>query len=277
MKVFAVLSDYRAHKSASPRMHNAVIQGRGLGEEFCYVPFEIKEGDLEQAVAGIRALNLAGANVTIPYKERVADFLDEISENAAKAGAVNTIIRSGDRLVGDNSDIGGFVDALAVSKIDPRGKSVCIVGNGGAARGLILGLQQAGAASILIAGRSPQKAEILAEEFSVSAAAIRDFAVYTRETDILVNATAVSTAVESPELAEAVQELECEALECVVDINYGRKNSFWAELAVANSATFIDGLPMLALQARISFEMWTGIPVTRGEYLRALGIGYNDA
>ena len=63
----------------------------------------------------------------------------------------------------------------------------------------------------------------------------------------------------------------------VVDINYGREDSFWEKLAGINSAVFVDGLPMLALQARISFELWTGIQVTKGEYLRALGIEYEDA
>ena len=213
MKVFAVLSDCRAHKSASPRMHNAVIRGRGLGEEFSYVPFEIREGDLASAIDGIRALNIAGANVTIPYKERVVAFMDEVSLNAQRAGAVNTIIRKGQRLIGDNSDIGGFIDALAVSKIELQGKTVCIVGNGGAARGLILGLQQAGAASILIAGRSAEKAGKLAQEFSVSHTAIAELDGYARDIDIMVNATAVSTPAESPELAEAVERLDCGGLE----------------------------------------------------------------
>lgn len=276
MKVFAVLSDHRAHKSASPVMHNAVIKGRGLDSEYCYVAFEIKENELERAIAGIRALNLAGANVTIPYKERVFNYLDEISDNARKAGAVNTIIRSGDKLIGDNSDIGGFIDALGVSGIEPRGKTICIVGNGGAARGLIVGLQDAGAARIIIAGRNKDRAKTLAAEFSVDYTAISELDKIDNTLNILVNATAVSTREESPELADALSALAFSQLECIVDINYGRTDTIWENIAAKTDSTFIDGRPMLALQARISFKLWTGIEVTKAEYLKALGIDYTD-
>ena len=277
MKIFAVLSDHRAHKSASPKMHNAVIKGRGLENEYNYIALEIHDGDLEQAMAGIRALNIAGANVTIPYKEHVPAFLDEVSENASKAGAVNTIIRDGDKLIGDNSDIGGFIDALEVSGINPKNKHICIVGNGGAARGLILGLKGAEARKITIAGRNKEKARALAEEFDVEYTSIDEIKSLENDIDILTNATAVSTEEESPELAKILSELNLSKLECIVDINYGRTDTLWEKLALKTESTFIDGLPMLALQARISFELWTGIPVTKTEYLRAVGIDYTDA
>ncbi len=275
MKIFAILSDHRAHKSASPRMHNTVIKDRNLENEYCYIPLEIHLEQLSQAIAGFRALNFAGANVTIPYKEQVGEFLDEISENARQAGAVNTIIRRDNRLMGDNSDIGGYIDSLAINKISPRGKTVCIVGNGGAARGLIVGLKNAGAAKIIIAGRNREKAAALAAEFAVSATTISEITEL-RAIDIITNATAVSTEGESSELAAIINTLHLSNLEGVVDINYGRTNSFWEALAARTGARFIDGLPMLALQARISFEMWTGIPVTKSEYLQALGIAYQD-
>ncbi len=276
MKIFAILSDYRAHKSASPRMHNTVIKGRNLENEYCYIPLEINSEQLPQALTGFRALNFAGANVTIPYKEKVGEFLDEISDNARQAGAVNTIIRRDNRLIGDNSDIGGYIDSLTINGISPKDKIVCLLGNGGAARGLIVGLKNAGARKIIIAGRSHQKAVALANEFAVSATTITEISKLTDNIDIITNATAVSTAEESPELAAAINSLNFTGLEGVVDINYSRDNSFWEALAGRTGAKFVDGLPMLALQARISFQMWTEISVTKSEYLQALGIQYQD-
>ncbi len=277
MHILALLSDHRAHKSASPRMHNAVIKGLGLETEYTYIALEIAPTDLAQAMAGFRALNLAGANVTIPYKEQVGQYLDAISDNARAAGAVNTIIRRGDKLIGDNSDIGGYLDALKLNHLDPAGKDVCIVGNGGAARGLIIGLKQAGARSITIAGRNLTRAQTLASEFAVESTTIDQINNLPREIAILTNATAVSTPAESPELSEIVSCLKLPALECIVDINYGRENSFWECYAARAGVKFIDGLPMLALQARISFEAWTGIEVTQSAYLRALGVELSDA
>ena len=274
MKVLAILSDHRVHKTASPKLHNTVIKARDLENEYCYVPLEINEDDFAQALTGLRALNIAGANVTIPYKERVGKFLDEISENAKAAGAINTIIRRGDKLIGDNTDIIGYIDSLKFNNIDPKGKQVCIVGNGGAARGLIVGLKQAGAKKIIVAGRSAEKASILAKEFDIDYTTIAELKTLKDNIDIITNTTPISTQEESPELAKFIDSLNITSLDAVVDINYGRRNTFWEALAKRTDATFIDGQPMLALQGRAAFEMWTGIKVTEDEYLNALGIVY---
>ena len=274
MKVLAILSDQRVHKTASPALHNTVIQARNLEKEYCYVPLEIHGEDLAEALAGLRALNIAGANVTIPYKERVGEFLDEVSASAKAAGAINTIIRRGDKLIGDNTDIIGYIDSLKFNNINPKGKKVCIVGNGGAARGLIVGLKQAGAEKIIIAGRSADKASTLAKEFNIAYTTIAELETLKNSIDIITNTTPISTAEESPELAEFILNLDFTSLDAVVDINYGRANTFWESLAKRTGAVFIDGQPMLALQGRAAFEMWTGIKVTEDEYLKSAGIVY---
>ena len=272
MKVFALLSDYRAHKSLSPLMHNKVIAGRELNEEYNYISLEIREDEFIRAMDGFRALNIAGANVTVPYKEKIISCLDSVSEKAGLAGAVNTVIRDGDKLHGDNTDIAGFLDALKINSITAAGKKVVLVGNGGAARGLIVALQSAGAEEVCVLGRSPDKVQRLASEFGVAYAALPLLEEYLEAADILVNTAAVSTAEEAPGLAQRLSVMSTGNLQFVVDINYGRKDNIWEKLAQKAKAGFIDGLPMLALQARRSFQLWTGIAVTEEEYLKALGI-----
>lgn len=276
MKVLCVLSDHRAHKSKSPLMHNGVIRARGLEAEYMYVPFQIDPENTGAAIAALRALNIAGANVTVPCKEKVIPHLDRLDPAAAAVGAVNTIVPEDGGLAGYNTDIGGFLDALAHGGFNPAGKRALLCGSGGAARGLLQALREGEAKEIFLAGRNPEKSSALAAEFSAQPLDIYDkrkMEEICRECPLIINATAASTPAESPELAELVASLSPHGCEIVVDINYGRTENLWQDLAGRGGARFMDGLPMLAMQAARSFRLWTGLPVTGDEFLAALNRG----
>ena len=128
------LFGYPVEHSLSPAMHNAAFEALGL--DYCYVAFPVHPDSLKDAVLAIKALNLAGVNVTIPHKEIVIPFLDEIDKEASIIGAVNTIVNSSGRLKGYNTDGRGFMQSLFESGISVENKEVLIIGAGGASRAL---------------------------------------------------------------------------------------------------------------------------------------------
>jgi shikimate dehydrogenase len=280
MKVFGIFSDERALRSRSPGMHNRILRLTGI--EGVYVPFCVRPGDLGDAVRGFRALGLAGANVTVPYKQAIVPHLDTIADEAKALEAVNTIVRDGDRLVGHNTDVRGFLDALDAAGFDPAGRTALVFGTGGAARAIVYALGELGCANVLVIGRDVEKARRLTNELGVGQALDTRYlggrgqgegdrdSSRSLPADLVVNATAVSAPTEAPEMAELAGGLKIEGCSLVVDINYGRKENFWRELATRHHARFLDGLPMLAYQARRSFALWTGVGVDPAEFLKAL-------
>ncbi|MEJ2253098.1 MAG: shikimate dehydrogenase [Nitrospirota bacterium] len=132
-RVVALIGHPVAH-SLSPGMHNAAFERMGL--DYCYVAFDVPPALLRDAVAGVRALELEGLNVTVPHKEAVMPFLDTIDSEAAFIGAVNTVVKQGAKLVGHNTDGRGFMRSLGEKGIEPAGKKVLVVGAGGAARAI---------------------------------------------------------------------------------------------------------------------------------------------
>ncbi len=268
MKVFCILSDERAYKSKSPAMHTAVIKRYGIAG--VYVPFMVEANRIAEAVGGIRALNIAGANVTVPFKESVIPYLDGLSEEASRIGAVNTIVRSDSQLIGHNTDAAGFTDALKAIGFDPAGKSAIVFGTGGAAKAVAHALSCASPGTVKVAGRNLENAGRVSESLVFEPVTIDSLVGRPFSASLLVNTTSVSSVDEAPRLAALIQQLEISDCELVVDLNYGRSNNFWQDFARYRGTPFMDGLPMLAHQARRSFELWTGIAVDAGEFLRTL-------
>jgi shikimate dehydrogenase len=268
MKVFCILSDERAFRSKSPAMHTAVL--KHLEIDGVYVPFRVEPRQLGEAIAGIRALNIAGANVTVPYKESVIPCLDRISDEASEIGAVNTIVPDEGKLIGHNTDAEGLLDAIREAGMDVAGKSALVFGAGGAARAVVAALRRAGAEQVLVTGRNDEKVEHTALQLKATPTPMQPLADMPVSADLVVNATPVSSVSESPEMADFLAHLHVLGCNLVVDLNYGRDRNFWRDFAVSHEADFMDGLPMLAHQARRSFELWTGMSVDPRLFVDAL-------
>ncbi|MCB2187738.1 MAG: shikimate dehydrogenase [Deltaproteobacteria bacterium] len=264
-----VMGDQRVRHSLSPLMHNRVLAGRGLAG--VYLAFAVEPAQVGPAIAGMRALGLAGLNVTVPHKQAVIPFLDALAPEAARLGAVNTIVPQPDgRLKGHNTDLGGFLAALAEHHGDPRGQGAVVTGAGGAARAVVAALAGAGASPLYLLARDPAKSQALARELGGEARPWGELAPLVAACPLLVNATAVSAPAESPALAAQVEGLTLPAGGLVLDLNYGRPVNFWRQLAARSGAAFADGLAMLAQQARLSFTLWTGVEATAAEFRQPL-------
>lgn len=269
MKVYGVMGDERVRRSLSPAMHNAVMAAHGLNAR--YVVFPVQPEDVGAATAGLRAMGVAGVNVTVPHKRAVAEYLDELVGAAAELGAVNTIVLQEERLVGHNTDVGGFAAMLQERGFACAGQKVLVFGAGGAARAVVLALRQEGAAKVWVAGRNREKVQGLAAELQAEPLNLNQAAEAAGQAGLVVNATSVSSPQESKVMADLVAALPPgSGRRLVVDINYGRPQNFWQEWAADNGDDFVDGLPMLAHQARLSFSLWTGLEPPVAEFLSAL-------
>ncbi len=269
MRVFGLLGDKRVAKSLSPRMHNAVLARHGL--DGVYVPIAVEPTRVEQAVASFKTLGLAGVNVTVPHKEAVAPLLDSLSAQARALGAVNTIVFRGVEMVGYNTDVEGFGEALAQAGFSPRGRRALVFGAGGAARAVVMSLRGLGAAEVTVVSRTLERTRRLALDLGARAEKLEQAPALSGAMDLVVNTTPVSSRAESPEMADLALGLKlgggCRLL---VDINYGRGRTFWEEAARGQGVPFMNGLAMLAHQARLSFKLWTGVDATAQEFVSAL-------
>ncbi len=248
--------------SLSPAMHNAAFAALGL--DMAYVPLPVAPGDVEAAVMGLRALGFRGANVTMPYKAAVLAFLDDVADDARRIEAVNTIVVD-DVLRGYNTDIDGFVAALRDVVPEPLdGARGLVLGAGGAARAAVLGLLRLGVRRCLIVNRSVAHAEELVrllqpcdEGARFEVVALDELAAAAvRGADIVVNTTPLGMGERLKVPGVLVDNIRRDHI--VYDVVYGRRPTMPLERARAMGARAIDGLGMLAWQAALSFELWTG-------------------
>lgn len=244
----------------SPGMHNAAFAK--LGMDACYVPFPVHPENLEDAVRAVRALGVRGVNVTVPHKERVVAFLDELAEDARLIGAVNTIEVREKRLIGHNTDGRGFVRSLRDDAgLNPRGKRFLILGAGGAGRAIGFSLALAGAAQISFRDVDTVKTETLArtlrEKTGVQAEVVSEqgLAEASGEADSVVNATPLglkkSDPLPIPKAYIRKQHLVC-------DIVYNPAETKLLRSAHERGARTLRGIGMLLYQGVIAFEIWTG-------------------
>lgn len=250
-RVAGVIGDPIRH-SLSPVLHNAAFQALDL--DWAYLAFEVPEGEAAGAIAGMRALGLDGLSVTKPHKEAVSALVDRLALSARRLGAVNAVARRGTALLGYNTDGPGFIDALRFDQgFDPAGRRCVVRGAGGAGRAVILALAEAGAAEVVVvAGRSPEKAEAGAElAGDVGRVGQPEEAA---DADLVVNATSVGMAGEP---AEAVVDPSLLGPgQLVVDLVY--PVTPFVAAARLRGATAVNGVGMLVHQAAHAFQLWTG-------------------
>jgi shikimate dehydrogenase len=242
----------------SPLMHNVAF--RRLGLDWIYLRWPVRPDDLGAAVRGLRALGAEGANVTMPHKQSIVEHLDSLDGDAAATGAVNTVQRLRDTLVGHNTDVVGFSEFLVQDAgFEPNGTKALVLGAGGAARAVVKSLADLKVAEITVAARSDGVAgEVvaLARDDSgrvTEALAWEKVADRVTAVDLVVNATPVGMRGE-PLLSSA----SFNSNQCVVDLIYSPPTTPLIEHARAAGASGWGGLGMLVRQAAASFAIWTG-------------------
>jgi len=234
-------------------MHEAGY--RALDLPWVYVPFAV-ERDLEGALRGMRALSIRGLGVSMPHKLAVMPLLDTIDPIAARIGAVNTIVNDGGKLTGHNTDAFGAVAALR-EQIDPRDRSILVLGAGGAARAVVHGLVEAGA-KVIVANRSVQGARDLCAAASASeAVSLEEAADRAPSVDVLVNATSLGM-VASGETAGLPLGGALPERGVVMDIVYKPIETALVSRAKERGARTIHGGRMLLHQAARQFSLYTG-------------------
>lgn len=256
MKRSGLIGDPVEH-SLSPVMQNAAF--RHLELDVAYELWLTTAAGVATRVASLRAADMLGANVTVPHKQRVMPSCDEISVTARRIGAVNTIINESGTLRGDNTDAYGFATSLqATGLADGRDATALVLGAGGAARAVIVGLQQLGFPRILLANRSGDKARALADALGggdVFPTAWDSIDDDLPEASLIVNATSLGWHDgETPLAPEQVECIPGHAL--LFDLTYRETDLLRA--AKARGLKTVDGLEMLVRQGARSFTLWTG-------------------
>jgi len=268
MKVFCILGDERSFRAKSPSMFSAILKRVGI--KGAYVPFSVDPDRLGQAVQSLRVLNIAGANVTAPYKEAIMPHVDALSEGATIIGAINTIVRTGDVLKGYNTNAIGFMDALEDAGFDASGQRALVFGTGGAAKSVVFILNWLRSESILVAGRNAERSRHIADKIGGEPRSLESLLAGPIPVDIVINATAVSRRDDAPELASLLDKLEINGCRLVMDLNYGYSPNMWQVFAEGRRIPFADGLTTLAYQAKRTFALWTGLQVDSQEFLKVL-------
>ena len=249
---------------------------RELGLNWRYLTIEVPPAKLREAVEGARALGFRGFNLTIPHKVAVMQYLDEIAPDAALIGAVNTVRRAGDRLIGENTDGKGFLHGVRTDAgCDPRGKRAVVLGAGGAARAIVTELALAGAADVLVVNRSPERGQAMAAGLAAKTGCAIRFepwrGVYAvdRSTDLLVNATSIGL---YPDV-DAMPPVDLRGARpgmLVSDAVFNPPETRLLAAARGLGLPVLDGLSMLVYQGTIGFQLWTGREAPAAVMKRAL-------
>ena len=274
---------YPLRHSISPVFQQAALDYHGLAAR--YNAWPTPPDRLADEVDRLRQERYLGANVTIPHKEAVASLVDACDGWAGLVGAVNTIVKSGDQLVGHNTDSYGLLQSLkAVAGFEPRGAKVLLLGAGGAARSAAFGLADAGVASLTIANRTPERARSLAAQLRGSSGNVEAFALgapdlaeVTLGADLIVNATSVGMRHGGGEGASPLSSEIIPRGALVYDMVYTPSETALMRAATKAGARAVGGLSMLVYQGAASFELWTGKSPPTDVMLRAAETALGDA
>jgi len=278
---YCVIGDPVEH-SLSPAMHNAAF--KALGIDASYEKRLVEPARLAAAIAQLRALEIAGFNVTVPHKEAIIALLDHVEPAARAIGAVNTIVRDDDRLIGCNTDAEGLAASLIEAGVTLKAAHVVIVGAGGAARAAVVGLGRAGASTITIAARRADRAETIARELRDSAGVPavgvdmqNGLRASLSTATLLVQATN-ATLHGNPDAAAFADSIPLDAMPrdaTVTDLVYRPLRTTLLSRADSLGLHTVDGLGMLLHQGAVAFSRWTGQPapldVMRNALVAAIG------
>ena len=258
--------------SLSPVMHNAAIEE--MGSDFVYVAFPIEESILSTAIEGFGAIGVQGFSVTIPHKQAIMAELVHVSELATAVGAVNTVWKTPQGWYGTNTDVEGFVSPLREMSRDWSEENAIVLGNGGAARAVVVGCAELGFKSIQVIGRDSNKLQDFLTSFNSFKSVASRLTVNTWDTldkmianaDLIVNSTPIGMAPKvdaSPLTIMQAKKIKAGAI--AYDLIYTPNPTEFLKQAQAQGARAIDGLEMLVQQGAAALKIWTGkseVPVT---------------
>lgn len=270
-------------QSYSPFIHNVTVELKKL--DYIYLPFDVPAANLKNALKGMIALDIKGFNITIPHKENILQFMNNVSEEASIIGSVNTVVNDDGKLTGYNTDINGILESLNPYKDDIFGKEVSVVGAGGSARAVIYTLIRYFKPSVIhIINRTEQRAEALKKYFSDK---MKYDGIKTKElfppdlvgifsnSKLIINATPVGM---YPGQDDIVTSLENSFVkdQIVFDLVYNPPQTKLLKLAASNGAIPISGLKMLVHQAAKSFELWTNEEMPFDQIYKSLQLFIGD-
>jgi len=267
LKTYAVIGDPIDH-SMSPIIHNTAF--RKLNMECTYIAYKIASDELDEGIDSLKKIDIAGFNVTIPHKVAIMKHLDVVDENCSIIGACNTVSNKNGVLRGYNTDMDGFMDPLRRREIRVRDSSVLLLGAGGAARAILVGLASADIGHITISNRSiigAMTLASLADRLGLSSKHTKlNRTGSMAEYDIVINATSLG-------LRGEQSTLDFDTLQpntIVYDIVYRPMNTDLILNAKKRGAKIIYGYEMLLGQAARAFEIWHGVTAPFDSMKRAL-------
>ena len=260
-KILGVMGFPVSH-SLSPVMHNAAIAAMGV--DYVYVPFPIPVEQLPAAIAGLKAVqSVQGFNLTIPHKVEVMPLLDEVLPIAKAVGAVNTVKRVGERWVGTNTDVAGFLEPLKKLSGDWANTPAVILGSGGAAKAVVAACLELGCSVIHVVGRDPKK---MKKFHGAMTSQLHDYNLRIHPwvsiphllevAGIVINATPIGMASDpNTPISEAEMNLLPDHA-IAYDLIYTPRPTKFLQIAAARGLKAIDGLEMLINQGAIGLEFW---------------------
>ena len=246
-QAYGVLGRSLKH-SLSPLLHNLAFKEAGMRR--VYFKWEIEPQDLKAFIRAVRVLHVEGVSVTIPYKEEVFLFLDQISPEAQDIGAVNTIYWKKNSLCGTNTDWQGFLAPIKATRFE----SALVLGAGGACRAVLYALKGLGVKKIMLTNRSEDKAISLAREFGVDIISWSDR--HKIRADLVVNTTPLGTV--GPMQEQTPWEKEEFPFKAAYDLVYNPLQTRLLKQAEKAGAQRVSGLDMFVFQALEQFRLWTG-------------------
>ena len=252
-----VLLGHPLSHSLSPRFQNAALVAAGI--PLRYEAVDVEPTAFEDVVATLKGQNTAG-NVTIPFKERMHDACDVLSPLAQRVGAVNVFwIDEDGRLVGENSDVGGF-DAAVATLLGgcPRDITVGLLGAGGAAAAVLAAVETWPGCTAHVYNRTPERARLLCERFGAVAQPVDDVGVIAGA-QLVVNATSIGIRDDAYPLSPSLIAPGA----AVIDLVYRPGETAWIRALRARGHRACDGLPMLIEQGALAFERWFGVAPDR--------------
>jgi shikimate dehydrogenase len=275
-KIYGLIANPIEH-TKSPFIHNML--GSSLGINMVYVPFLVSHGRLEAALNGFKAANIKGFNITIPYKVEIMDYLDHVDERAKKIGAVNTVKIIDDRLIGYNTDADGLYRSCIQHGIAFKGKTVGIIGAGGAAKAVAIMCADEGVKKIIIVNRTISKANsiksVIDEFYDLEVETLTmDQISSVGPLDICFQTTPIGT---YPNVNECViKEPDFfDKIEYAIDLIYNPSETLFLKEAKKKNTCVINGSDMLYYQAVKAFELWNDIEIS-DEIIKQCLIKFNE-